>query len=295
MAAKNKRDRLSYLINSIQTQSADELTWGDSIKSPAVHFLTQIVNLNKSLRYCMEKFPSRNRSVSKPVYKSVDKLTADGQKVIHRLSAASFVAMMGHFEIYQRSFVSRLFEATRFLRDLNIDMVMKRILGDSKDSGIRIVDIAAYRGQPANIGGLLTDNISGWHNPQRVNEIIKAMLEKTDFYSGADIDYLNCLWQIRHSIAHTGGLLTLPDAQKVPRLKNIGDKRMFFDHNFIRQVHEEFHEIVKQSIGRAAQAFKNNVETAYKSDEDEKYKILSSEEVESLFKVTSPRQSQLRD
>ena len=243
----------------------------------------------------MEKFPPRDRSISKPGYKSIDKLTVEGQKVIHRLSAAAFVAMMGHFEIYQRSFVSRLFEATRFIRDLNIDVVMKRILGDSRDSGIRLIDIAAYRGQPANIGSLLTDNISGWHNPHRVNEIIKAMLEKTDFYSGVEIEYLSCLWQIRHSIAHTGGWLTLPDAQKAPRLRNIGDKRMFFDHNFVRLVHEEFHGIIKNSVRRASDAFKNNIETAYKSDADERNKILQSDEVNSLFKVTSPLKSQLRD
>jgi hypothetical protein len=203
--------------------------------------------------------------------------------------------MMGHFEIYQRSFVGRLFEATRFIRDLNMDIVMKRILGDSRDGGIRITEIAAYRGQPANIGALLTDNISGWHNPQRVNEIIKAMLEKTDFYSGEDTDYLNCLWQLRHSIAHTGGWLTLPDAQKVQRLKNLGDKRIFFDHNFVRLVHEEFHGIVKNSVRRASEAFKKKIELVYRDDQDGRDSILHSEEVESLFKVASPRRAELRD
>jgi hypothetical protein len=292
MATKLKKDRLSYLINSIQTHNLDEPTWNDSIKSPAVYFLTQVVNLNKSLRYCMGQFPSKDKSVSRIGYKSIDKLTPEGQKVIYRLSAATFVAMMGHFEIYQRSFISGLFDATRFIRSLNIDSAMKKILADSKDNGIRVIDFAAYRGQPAYVGRLLTDYLSGWHDPQRVNTIVKAMLEKIDFYSGKDIEYLNCLWQIRHSIAHTGGWLTLPDAQKVPQLNNMGDRPISFDHNFIRQIHEEFHSIVKSSVGRTAASFRNKIEIDYPKEEANR--LLRSKEIKSLFRVDSPRQSQLR-
>lgn len=294
MSPKTKKDRLSYLINSLQIQGEGELTSNESLKSPAVYLLTHAVNLNKSLRYCMEQFPSKDRTLLRTSYKSLDKLTAEGQKVIRRLSASAFVAMMGHFDIYQRLFVSGLFEATRFIRSLNMDTVMKRILGDARDNGIRIIDLAAYRGEPAYIGGLLTDNLSGWHNPQRVNEIVKAMLEKIDFYSSKDIEYLTCLWQIRHAIAHSGGWLTLPAAQKVPQLKSLGDRPIFFDHNFIRQVHEEFHNIVKDSVDRASAAFKQKIESDYSGEDEERFKILHSEEIEMLFKVGSPRGSHLR-
>jgi hypothetical protein len=294
MPTKTKKDRSTYLINSIQTQNDTELNWNHVLQSPAVYFLTEVVNLNKSLRYCMEQFPSRDRAVPRAGYKTTEKLTVEGQKVMKRLSASVFVAMMGHFEIFQRSFVSGLFEATRFMRNINIDAVVKRILGDSRDTGIRIIDIAAYRGQPTNIGDLLTDNILGWHNPHRVNEIINAMLEKVNFYSASDIDYLNCLWQIRHSIAHRGGWLTLPDAQKVPQLKSISDKLVSFDHNFIRQVHVEFHGIIKSSVKRASESFNNRIEIDYRGSENEINRILQNKELIDLFKVTSPRESQLR-
>lgn len=291
MTTRVKKDRFSHLLSSINTQNYDELTWSDSLSSPATYFLTQVVYLNKSLRYCMEHFPSRDRSVSARGYKSINKLTQEGQKVIHRLSASAFVAMMGHFEIYQRSFISGLFDATRFIRSLNIDTVMKNITGESRDGGVRLIDIAAYRGQPASISRLLTDNLPGWHDPQKVNKFVKAMLDKIDFYSGKDIEYLNCLWQLRHSIAHTGGWLTLPDAQKVPQLKNMGDKSISFDHNFIRQVHKAFHDIVQSSVGRVETAFKNRMEADYSKEEISK--ILRSKEIKNLFTVASPRQSQL--
>ena len=179
-----------------------------------------------------------------------------------------------------------------FIRSMDIDGVMRGILGDGRDGSVRLIDFAAYRGQPAYIGRLLTDSLSGWHNPQRINSIVKAMLRSIDFYSGRDIHYLNCLWQIRHSIAHTGGWLTLPDAQRVPELKSMGGKPIAFDHNFIRQVHEEFHAIVDGSIGRAATAFAERIVADYPTDEATK--ILESEEIQCLFTVNSPRQSQLR-
>jgi hypothetical protein len=295
MPRKAKRDRLSYLITSIQAQAIGDVNQIDSFDSPAAYFLTQVVNLNKSLRYCMEKFPAKGKTDSGSGYKSIDKLPPEAQNVIRRLSASAFVAMMGHFETFQRSFVSDLFEATRFIRNLNVEILMKRILGESKDNGIRIVDMAAYRGQTASIGRLLVDNIVGWHNPQRVNEIVKAMLEKTEFYSNADIEYLNCLWQIRHAITHTGGWLTLSDAQKVPQLKSLGNEPIYFDHNFIRQVHEEFHQIVKNSVDRASEAFRKKIEADYEEDEQEKDTILQGKEILKLFTVTSPRQSELRD
>jgi hypothetical protein len=199
--------------------------------------------------------------------------------------------MMGHFEIYQRSFISGLFDATRFIRSLDINAVMGNIL-DKKDVGIRVIDIAAYRGMPASVGRLLTDNLSSWHNPERVNLYVKAILEKTDFYSGKDIEYLRCLWQLRHSIAHTGGWLTLPDAQKVSQLRNMGDKPISFDHNFIRQVHKELHNVVRGSVGRAEITFKNKMKFDY--SKEELSRILRSKEIKNLFRVDSPRQSQLR-
>ena len=78
MTTKPGRDQLSYLVNSIQTKHADIPNWDDSIRSPAVYFLTQVVNLNKSLRYCMGQFPSKDKTISRIGYKSIDKLDSRG-------------------------------------------------------------------------------------------------------------------------------------------------------------------------------------------------------------------------
>lgn len=292
MATRAGRDRLSYLVNSIQIQNTGLASWDESIRSPAVYFLSQVVNLNKSLRYCMEQFPSKDKATSRVGYKPIEKLTPEGQQVIFRLSAAAFVAMMGHFEIYQRSFLAGLFDATRFIRSLDMDAAMRGIFGDGKDSSVRMIDFAAYRGQPAYIGRLLTDSLTVWHNPQRINSIVKSMLPRVDFYAAEDVRYLNCLWQIRHSIAHSGGWLTPPDAQRIPELHGMGGQPISFDHNFIRQIHEEFHAVVHNSVGRTATAFRDRIAADY--SKEEATRIIGSEEIECLFKVDSPRQSQLR-
>jgi hypothetical protein len=58
------------------------------------------------------------------------------------------------------------------------------------------------------------------------------------------------LWQIRHSIVHTGAWLTLPDAQKVKRLKPYGGKPLVFEDSFINAVSRRFHRIVRDANGR---------------------------------------------
>lgn len=88
------------------------------------------------------------------------------------------------------------------------------------------------------------------------------------------------LWQLRHSIVHTGGTLTLPDAQKIPVLSQLGNKKVVFEKNFIFEVARKLHPLVKEATEGIGIAFKSEVisgiDAAAQRDIDEFFKIKSS-------------------
>ena len=88
-----------------------------------------------------------------------------------------------------------------------------------------------------------------------MNKYFRALLD-TDIFSDADCKNLLILWQLRHSIVHTGGSLTQPDAQKVPELMNLGGKPLAFDDRFIQEVSKKFHPLVKSATSKAEKSFK---------------------------------------
>jgi hypothetical protein len=79
---------------------------------------------------------------------------------------------------------------------------------------------------------------------------IKALGLKHDIYSNTEVQDLRVLWQLRHSIVHTGAWLTIPDATKVKRLAAFRDKPIVFSPAFINAFSRRMHKIVKSANGR---------------------------------------------
>ena len=185
---------------------------------------------------------------------------------------------MGHFETFQRYLFAGIFEYSNLLADFDPEGFFRRL---NKECSLEInpVGLAAYRGFGATVGILLANNLPGWHKPDRVNRYFRCFGFDTQFFSNEDCRRLNLLWQLRHSIVHTGGSITLPDAQKIDELKPFGNKPIVFDEHFVFEISRKMHPLVKDATGRLKSCFRNQLSQSIdKKDESQ---------INSLFEVKS--------
>ena len=250
--------------------------WADDFalyqRSPATAFLSQTVHLADSVNHCLRHFKKKvNGSYTK-----------DSQDSLYRLSAAALAAIMGQFEMFQRFFFAGVLEITRFVPTFDIDECCKRL---AKGSGLSIEPsrLLAYRGRPAPIGQVVADNLVGWHDPARVNAHFAAVVPDTQLYSSADCQFLRVLWQFRHSIVHTAGWLTHPDAQKVKELNSLGGTPLVLGQWFVNTVARKFHPIVVRGTGRLKAKVLITLPEDLKPDEQQ--------ESDHLFETNTPRRS----
>ena len=219
----------------------------DYLISPGSAFLKYTVETKSAIDLCVRKFPKNlDGTYSK---NSLDSL--------QHLVVAVLPAIMGHFETYERYLFAGVFDLSVFLSGFKVESFFKKLNKESSIS-IDLIRLSAHRGLGASsIGTLLADSLNGWHDADRVNTFFNAFNLDYRLYGNDDCARLAVLWQLRHSIVHTGGTLTLPDAQKVPELQNYGDNQLVFENNFIFEVSRKLHQIVKtatEGIGNAFEA-----------------------------------------
>lgn len=221
----------------------------DYLKSPGTAFLKYTVEAKSAIDLTCRKLPT----------KADGSLTKDSLDSIQHLTAAMVPAIMGHFETYQRYLFAGMFDASTYLKKFSVDDFIKRL---SKDVSIILdpVRLAAHRGLGAqSIGLLMADSINGWQNPRRVNQYFDAFGLKRQLLSTESCERLEVLWQMRHAIVHTGGTLTLPDAQKVPALAEHGNKKLVFENRLVYEISRKLHPLIKDSTVGMGQAFKSRL------------------------------------
>lgn len=125
----------------------------------------------------------------------------------------------------------------------------------------------------------MADNLPGWQDPEKVNRYFKLYFNNLNLFANDDCIRLKTLYQLRHSIVHTGGTLTIPDAQKVETLKGKGGTQLSFENNFIFEVSRKLHPLVKDSVSRIKTEFDNNLRpnlTAQEIERKEEFFDISS-------------------
>lgn len=222
----------------------------DYVDSPASVFLRYTVEAKDAVNYCQKHF-RKNADQS---------LASDARDSLRHILSAFLPAVMGHFETYQRYLFAGMFERSSLLSNFDMEKFFKQ-LGKETTLTIDPVRLSAYRGFGTSVGILLADSLPGWHNPEKVNKYFDAFQLKQQFLSSKDCDRLRTLWQLRHSIVHTGGTITVPDAQKVDALVPFGDKPIVFDNQFVFEVSRKMHPLVRDATGRIAQSFKKDMLT----------------------------------
>ena len=239
----------------------------DYIKSPGTAFLKYTVEAKNAIDLCIRKFPKKDGQKT---------YVKDSLDSLQHLVVAMVPAVLGHFETYQRYLFAGMYDASVHLDKFDVDAFLKRL---SKVSEVAIdpVRLAAHRGLGAeSIGLLMADCLSGWHNPERVNAFFDAFGLKRQLYSADDCSRLNVLWQIRHSIVHTGGTLTLPDAQKAKELAGHGNKKLVFENRFIYEISRKLHPLIKKATEGVGTAFKARLKASTPADVRQKLDDLFS-------------------
>lgn len=228
--AKAKRIE-DYLLND--EQHATSLA--AYLKCPASAFLTYICDAYDAFRYCELKFTK----------KISGEYNKDSKDSLNHICCALISTSMGHFETYQKCLLSGLIDLSINFEKFylkNFASSLSKI--DKSDFSVDLNRLLAQRGSPAHVGYVIADSVSGWHSPEKVNRYFQGVGLKCNVFSNDQISDLNLLWQIRHSIVHTGAWVTKADGQKVPRLSEFGDKPIVFENKFFNWFSRVLHKMV---------------------------------------------------
>lgn len=243
-AGRPSKEFEQYLCDATAAHVSND----DYLLSPASTFLKYTIEAKSAIDLCIRKFPKNQNG----------DYSSDSLDSLQHLEAAILPSIMGHFETYQKSLFAGMFDLTVYKSNFKIDPFIKKL-----NEGNVIIDVgrlSAYRNIGASsVGSIVADSLNGWHSPEAVNKHFGAFGLNFQFYSNDIVSKLKVLWQLRHSIVHTGGTLTLPDAQKVEQLKSYGNKNIAFEKNFIFEVCRKFHPIVKSSTTGMGRVFKQNL------------------------------------
>jgi hypothetical protein len=226
----------SYLLDA----PAHKTSLSAYIKCPAHAFLVYLCDAHDAYAHCLRKF-------TKKADGSYNKDSEDSRRYI---ACAILGTAMGHFETYQKTLFAGLVERSGAFPAFDVDRFLKQVDQRNGEVSISPARLLAFRTLSAPVGLVLADSVGSWHSPSRVNSYFKALGFKQDLFSKAEIEDLQVLWQLRHSIVHTGAWLTVPDANKVKRLSTFADKPIVFGTMFVNAFCRRFHRIVKSANDR---------------------------------------------
>ncbi len=273
-AGRPKKEFHEYLCEP----TGSHVSHQDYLSSPATAFLKHTIEAKSAIDLCVRSFPKNQGQT----------YTKNSLDSLQHLSLAVLPTIMGHFETFQRYLFAGMFDLTVYLNKFKVKTLLDKI---SKDNNSEIkVDLerlSAFRNiGTSSIGLVVADNLKGWHDPDKVNAYFNAFKLDHQFYSNEDCKRLKVLWQLRHSIVHTGGTISFPDAEKIDDLNLFGDKTISFENNFIYEVSRKFHPLVKSGTIGIGNKFKAQLKPSLPGD--------TLERIDKFFEVKSSIAAWLR-
>ena len=283
---KSPKEFQEYILPESELGNLPRITLTEYMESPAVAFLRYCVHAHYAISFVRKHISSQEeKDKNAEARKGRKPDIAIRKSRLAIISAAMLPAIMGHFETFQKSLFAGIFEITPYLKTFDIKKFDKTL---SKDIGveIRVERIAGYRGRDVFPGIIVAEHLGGWHTPKQVNRYFKILLNVEPFDTH-QASQLEVLWQLRHSIVHTAGILTPPDAQKISILQKWVNHYLVFEEPFISEVARKMHCVTKKMVERVNKAFEGQMH------EDTPTEIV--QRAKKLFKVTSPISSWLKE
>lgn len=246
--ARKEKEFHDYIIGS----NLSHVSQSQYSESPATAFLNYSVDAKDAMIACLNSFKKKTGA---KVY------TNPALHSLQHISASLLPAIMGNFEMYQRYLFGGIFEITSYFQSFNVKSFFRKLNNEANVS-IDLIMLSSYRGLKAPVGLVIADSLKSWHDPEKVNKYFSCFGGRQTFYSNDDIKKLKVLWQLRHSIVHTAGTITIPDSHKIPELKSFGGRNIVLDNNFIREVTRKLHPLVNDATKR----IEANIRSELKSD-----------------------------
>lgn len=262
----------------ISAAGLSTVTLSNYKESPASAFLKYVISAKNASNQCLRTFKTKKRK--KPY-------SNQALASIQTINAGLLASIMGNFETYQKYLFAQMFENTIYLKKFDVHSFIKSIEKAYKhEINIDIERFSAFRNNPTAVGLILADSLKNWQSPSVVNDYFNAFgLKKADghpvaFYSNDTKETLSILWQMRHSIVHTASTITIPDAQKIVKLKEFAGKEIVLDLPFIMEVARKMHPIIKESTQHMEASFipnlKDDLPTSIKATINKLFKVKSS-------------------
>lgn len=153
----------------------------------------------------------------------------------HRIHLALFGQMMASFEYLLKDFVAKAIDITSILDPI----IMKAKCVDTSPE-----KILAARNASTTPGAMLVHSTLGWHSPITVNERYQELFTKKPI-SGPELQTLERLWIIRHTVAHNAGFVIQYDASRLGA-DALSDKVANIDGKFIQETFDLLKPIAKR-------------------------------------------------
>lgn len=159
----------------------------------------------------------------------------------HRVHLALFGQLLASLEYLFKDFIAQVVDVVDIY-----DEQIKKADWITVDAG-HILSVRTARGTP---GAMLLHPTMGWQNPKNVNARYSRLFEFSPIHA-SEIETLEQLWVLRHSVAHNAGFVTSHDAARagMPHLSN---EVAAIDDEFIREAFYFLCEIasrVAESVG----------------------------------------------
>lgn len=131
---------------------------------------------------------------------------------------------MASFEYFLKDFVAKAIDATT-----NLDEKVRK----EKWLDIDVDRVLANRSGMATVGSTLVHSTLGWHSPAQVNERYTRLFCRNAF-TASEVEVLEKLWVLRHSVAHNAGMIIHYDATRIGD-EMLADHAANIDSNFISE------------------------------------------------------------
>lgn len=235
-------------------------------QKPASALLRRLSGQWDAINHCKNKFP---RKVSR-------EYTSASLDSLHVACVAVFATMMSELETFQRVLYAGCYEYSIHLAAFEPDQAFKNL--DKKELSPRL--LAGYRGAHASVGRLVADSLGNWHDPAAVNCAFHGFA-KWQLYDAVAIEDLKLMWQLRHSIVHTGGWITRPDSQKLSAISGLADHPITVGFPFIDSATRRLYRTISACVSNYGHAYIGRLAPATPAP--------TRAEIDDLFSVSGPR------
>jgi len=259
------------ILDYMDNPTRDRVSHEGFLNQPFTSFLKQAVHLSDAFNHCKRHFPKK---------KDGD-YNKDSLHSLQEIAGPILASLLSNLELFQRSIYGGLFDLTHKIPEFSSKGLIKGLRAAEVD--VSIHHVIGYRGVKAAAGDIVADALPGWHDPRKVNNYFKGLLNIEPFYNAQRCNELSILWQLRHGIVHTGATLTPPDSQKAPELNMYSNRAIVFRPQMVEAVVIWFHKLLKE----VHESFYPKVQARFTSG----YTGDAKDALDELFKLDSPRKS----